>query len=167
VVANIIDHGRPHGHWILPDPAAQKPVVPVSREDLALHGVPIPHVWQGKKSGFVAERLRENAERIKERSSRSVNFVVGMHLSTLPGLATLPVPQLSATAPRSLVCNLSLLRASWRTCTLARGFWGLRLKITSMSYVSGCGGRTSHPRPQRAALCGSFRWTVLLHWCGR
>ena len=42
VMAEIVDHGEPGGHWILPDPEAFKPSSVLSRSELALKGTPIP-----------------------------------------------------------------------------------------------------------------------------
>ena len=57
------------GHWILPDPAASTPAVILSREDLALRWTAIPDVWQGDKPPDVAERHRDNSQRLSDRSS--------------------------------------------------------------------------------------------------
>ena len=68
VMAEIVDHGDPGGHWILPDPEAFKPSVVPSRSELALKGTPIPDVWQGSKPSKVAARHREAAQMMQDRS---------------------------------------------------------------------------------------------------
>jgi hypothetical protein len=67
VMAEIVDHGEPGGHWILPDPEAFKPSSVLSRSELALKGTPIPSVWQGNKPPEVAARLREAAQMMQDR----------------------------------------------------------------------------------------------------
>ena len=161
MLADIPNPDQLRGHWILPDPAASAPAVTLSRENLASRFTAIPIVWQGQKPPEVAERLRDNAQRLSDRSFFwfLISFLTNVCWTAGWQISKNPIPRPSGMACRLHVANLRLRPQSRWTSSSDSGFWGLQQPSTSTTFASGWANSMPprRHRPLRAALSGLFQ----------